>query len=56
MHALLTRPLASGSGTTGLPKGVCITHFNLISNFLQMADIDPPSEGIPPLSPLTRAS
>lgn len=33
------------SGTTGLPKGVCLTHFNLISNYLQMADMDPPEEG-----------
>jgi acyl-CoA synthetase (AMP-forming)/AMP-acid ligase II len=32
------------SGTTGLPKGVCLTHFNLISNFLQMSDIDPPDD------------
>lgn len=48
MNARLT-PLALHSGTTGLPKGVCLTHFNLISNFLQMGDIDPPSEGISPL-------
>jgi acyl-CoA synthetase (AMP-forming)/AMP-acid ligase II len=34
----------TNSGTTGLPKGVCLTHFNLISNFLQMADIDPPDD------------
>lgn len=36
--------LPYSSGTTGLPKGVCLTHFNLISNFLQMADIDPPDD------------
>lgn len=33
--------LPYSSGTTGLPKGVMLTHYNLVSNFLQGKDIDP---------------
>ncbi|CAK7265556.1 hypothetical protein SEPCBS119000_001578 [Sporothrix epigloea] len=32
--------LVYSSGTTGMPKGVCLTHFNIVSNVLQMAAID----------------
>ncbi|CAK7568664.1 MAG: hypothetical protein SEPTF4163_006662 [Sporothrix epigloea] len=32
--------LVYSSGTTGMPKGVCLTHYNIVSNVLQMAAID----------------
>ncbi|KAL6068758.1 4-coumarate--CoA ligase family protein, variant 3 [Balamuthia mandrillaris] len=33
--------LPYSSGTTGLPKGVMLTHFNLVSNLLQAMSLDP---------------
>jgi acyl-CoA synthetase (AMP-forming)/AMP-acid ligase II len=32
--------LPYSSGTTGLPKGVCLSHFNIISNLLQMETME----------------
>src|SRR6202011_2318279 len=32
--------LPYSSGTTGLPKGVMLTHFNLVANLLQMAETE----------------
>ena len=32
--------LVYSSGTTGLPKGVCLTHRNLVANLLQCATIE----------------
>lgn len=32
--------LPYSSGTTGLPKGVCLSHGNMISNLLQLDEVD----------------
>lgn len=32
--------LPYSSGTTGLPKGVCLTHFNLVANLLQCEEVE----------------
>ncbi len=38
--------LPYSSGTTGLPKGVMLTHYNLMANYLQGADLYEPSKNI----------
>ncbi|HMA38183.1 MAG TPA: AMP-binding protein [Chloroflexia bacterium] len=37
--------LPYSSGTTGLPKGVMLTHYNLVANLSQMAALDPLGAG-----------
>ena len=32
--------LPYSSGTTGLPKGVCLTHFNMVANLLQIEEVE----------------
>ncbi|KAK0731111.1 hypothetical protein B0H67DRAFT_473886 [Lasiosphaeris hirsuta] len=32
--------LVYSSGTTGMPKGVCLTHYNMVSNVLQMQYVE----------------
>jgi 4-coumarate--CoA ligase len=39
-HSLI---LPYSSGTTGLPKGVCLTHENIVANLLQCEQIEGPS-------------
>lgn len=34
--------LPYSSGTTGLPKGVCLTHSNVVANLLQMEEVEGP--------------
>eukprot|EP01098_Paradermamoeba_levis_P015699 TRINITY_DN8110_c0_g2_i1.p1 TRINITY_DN8110_c0_g2~~TRINITY_DN8110_c0_g2_i1.p1 ORF type:complete len:552 (-),score=193.69 TRINITY_DN8110_c0_g2_i1:75-1676(-) len=38
--------LPYSSGTTGLPKGVMLTHYNLVSNCLQVQNVEPLGEEV----------